>query len=51
MVREENLTAVMYPHRRIEITELVKAGKARIKQLTPYPWAKCLFDFLLAGQP
>jgi ATP-dependent Lon protease len=28
--REEGLTAVLYPHRRIKITELVKAGPAKI---------------------
>lgn len=30
--REEGLTAVLYPHRRIKITELVKSGTARVEQ-------------------
>jgi hypothetical protein len=47
---EEGLTTVLYPHRTIEITELVRAGGARMKELAPYPRTKCLFDFLLAGQ-
>ncbi|KZT01424.1 ATP-dependent protease La [Laetiporus sulphureus 93-53] len=29
--KEEGLTAVLYPHRRIRITELVKAGKAKVE--------------------
>jgi len=31
--KEEGLTAVLYPHRRIKITELVKAGPAKITQV------------------
>jgi Lon-like ATP-dependent protease len=31
--KEEGLTAVLYPHRRIKITELVKAGPAKIAQV------------------
>lgn len=31
--REEGLTAVLYPHRRIKITELVKAGGAKIEEI------------------
>jgi len=31
--KEEGLTAVLYPHRRIKITELVKAGGARIEEI------------------
>ncbi|KAF9475959.1 ATP-dependent protease La [Pholiota conissans] len=30
--KEEGLTAVLYPHRRIKITELVKPGNVRIEQ-------------------
>ncbi|KAF4615751.1 hypothetical protein D9613_012421 [Agrocybe pediades] len=30
---EEGLTAVLYPHRRIKITELVKAGGAKIEEV------------------
>lgn len=30
--KEEGLTAVLYPHRRIKITELVKSGAARVEQ-------------------
>jgi len=30
---EEGLTAVLYPHRRIKITELVKAGGAKIEEI------------------
>jgi Lon-like ATP-dependent protease len=30
---EEGLTAVLYPHRRIKITELVKAGGARLEEV------------------
>jgi len=41
---EENLTAVMYPHRRMKITELVKAGKWRTAL---YPRAKCLLIFFV----
>ena len=32
--KEEGLTAVLYPHRRIKITELVKAGPAKIPPQT-----------------
>lgn len=28
MDKEEGLTAVLYPHRRIKITELIKAGRS-----------------------
>ncbi|CAA7269503.1 unnamed protein product [Cyclocybe aegerita] len=31
--KEEGLTAVLYPHRRIKITELVKAGGAKIEEI------------------
>ncbi|KDR72582.1 hypothetical protein GALMADRAFT_252724 [Galerina marginata CBS 339.88] len=31
--KEEGLTAVLYPHRRIRITELVKAGGAKIEEV------------------
>ncbi|KAF8873603.1 Lon protease C-terminal proteolytic domain-containing protein [Gymnopilus junonius] len=31
--KEEGLTAVLYPHRRIKITELVKAGGAKIEEV------------------
>lgn len=30
--KEEGLTAVLYPHRRIKITELLKSGAARVEQ-------------------
>ncbi|KAF8150229.1 Lon protease C-terminal proteolytic domain-containing protein [Crassisporium funariophilum] len=30
---EEGLTAVLYPHRRIKITELVRAGKAKVEEV------------------
>ena len=33
--REEGLTAVLYPHRRIKITELVKRGPAKPPQVQP----------------
>jgi Lon-like ATP-dependent protease len=33
--KEEGLTAVLYPHRRIKITELVKAGPAKTSQVQP----------------
>jgi ATP-dependent protease La (Lon)-like substrate-binding protein len=33
--REEGLTAVLYPHRRIKITELVKPGPAKPPQVKP----------------
>ena len=33
--REEGLTAVLYPHRRIKITELVKPGPAKPPQVQP----------------
>ena len=33
--KEEGLTAVLYPHRRIKITELVKAGPAKTPQGEP----------------
>ena len=33
--REEGLTAVLYPHRRIKITELVKAGPPKTPQVQP----------------
>ena len=35
--KEEGLTAVLYPHRRIKITELVKAGPAKIEQVPEDP--------------
>jgi Lon-like ATP-dependent protease len=31
--KEEGLTAVLYPHRRIKITDLVKAGGAKIEEI------------------
>ena len=31
--REEGLAAVVYPHCRIKITELVKAGGAKIEEI------------------
>ena len=31
--KEEGLTAVLYPHRRIKITELVKAGPAKVEEI------------------
>ncbi|KAJ6577065.1 ATP-dependent protease La [Mycena vulgaris] len=32
---EEGLTAVLYPHRRIKITELLKAGVAKVETVSP----------------
>jgi ATP-dependent Lon protease len=34
--KEEGPTAVLYPHRRIKITELVKAGPAKAPQVHPH---------------
>ncbi|EPT01682.1 hypothetical protein FOMPIDRAFT_1144642 [Fomitopsis schrenkii] len=33
--KEEGLTAVLYPHRRIKITELVKGGSAKVESVEP----------------
>ena len=33
--KEEGLTAVLYPHRRIKITQLVKAGVAKVDETEP----------------
>jgi Lon-like ATP-dependent protease len=35
--KEEGLTAVLYPHRRIKITDLVKAGGSQPSTLQPEP--------------
>jgi Lon-like ATP-dependent protease len=32
---EEGLTAVLYPHRRVVITELLKAGMAKVETVSP----------------
>lgn len=33
--QEEGLTAVLYPHRRVMITELLKAGVAKVETVSP----------------